>query len=205
MALPLPMTLPSKARRPAPAALPPHPKPLLAELVPVSCLANSTHIEDILLLVVTMADGGNCKLPLERLVPIIVAHIYELAGRLRRFFWVRRWRRNLSARPQARWQVMSAAASDRPHPVRRDRAFYGVTRQNVQRIADLLVAEGAAGCSDDPDHRVSPQIARPAPPSLHSIVLPRRPTVITIASPANCQPPTPFPATRPPAAARGAG
>lgn len=34
----------------------------------------------------------------------------------------------------------------------------GVTRQNVQRIADLLVAEGSAQYRDNPDHRASPHL-----------------------------------------------
>ena len=34
----------------------------------------------------------------------------------------------------------------------------GVTRQNVQRIADLLVAEGSAQYQDNPDHRASPHL-----------------------------------------------
>jgi DNA-binding MarR family transcriptional regulator len=34
----------------------------------------------------------------------------------------------------------------------------GVTRQNVQRIADLLVAEGLAQYQDNPDHRASPHL-----------------------------------------------
>ena len=34
----------------------------------------------------------------------------------------------------------------------------GVTRQNVQRIADLLVAEGSAEYQDNPDHRASPHL-----------------------------------------------
>ncbi|MGH6675440.1 MAG: MarR family winged helix-turn-helix transcriptional regulator [Xanthobacteraceae bacterium] len=88
------------------------------------------------------------------LIPIIVADIYELAGRFRE-------RGEAIARTvgqtQAHWQVMSAA-SDRPHTVPQIARVLGVTRQNVQRIADLLVAEGAAEYRDNPDHRTSPHL-----------------------------------------------
>jgi DNA-binding MarR family transcriptional regulator len=85
------------------------------------------------------------------LIPLIVADIYELAGR---------FRENGEAiartvgQTQARWQVMSAAsgaARTVPQIARR----LGVTRQNVQRIADLLVAENWATFEPNPDHRNS--------------------------------------------------
>lgn len=90
----------------------------------------------------------------QALVPIIVAEIYEIAGR---------FRENGEAiartvgQTQARWQVLSAA-SGRPHTVPQIARVLGVTRQNVQRIADLLVEEGAAEYSDNPDHRGSPHL-----------------------------------------------
>jgi len=90
----------------------------------------------------------------QSLVPIIVADIYELAGRLRD---------NGEAiartvgQTQARWQVLSAA-SGRPLTVPQIARVLGVTRQNVQRIADLLVAEGSAQYEDNPDHRASPHL-----------------------------------------------
>jgi len=91
----------------------------------------------------------------QSLVPIIVADIYGLAGRLRD-------NGETIARSvgqsQARWQVMSAAASDRPHTVPQIARVLGVTRQNVQRIADLLVTEGSAEYRDNPDHRASPHL-----------------------------------------------
>jgi DNA-binding MarR family transcriptional regulator len=87
-------------------------------------------------------------------VPIIVADIYELAGRLREHGEA------IAAtvgQTQARWQVLSAV-SDRPQTVPQIARVLGVTRQNVQRIADLLVAEGAAQYRDNPDHRASPHL-----------------------------------------------
>ena len=90
----------------------------------------------------------------QALVPIIIADIYELAGRLREYG-------DAIAQPvgqtQARWQVMSAASAD-PHTVPQIARVLGVTRQNVQRIADLLVAERSAEYRDNPDHRASPHL-----------------------------------------------
>jgi DNA-binding MarR family transcriptional regulator len=86
------------------------------------------------------------------LVPLIVADIYELAGQLRR-------NAEATAQPlgqsQARWHVLSAASADAktvPQIARR----LGVGRQNVQRIADLLVEERLASFEPNPDHRTSP-------------------------------------------------
>jgi DNA-binding MarR family transcriptional regulator len=86
------------------------------------------------------------------LLPLIVADIYELAGRFRD------GGEAIAAtvgQTQARWQVLSAASADSltvPYIARR----LGVSRQNVQRIADLLVAEGSASFEPNPDHRGSP-------------------------------------------------
>jgi DNA-binding MarR family transcriptional regulator len=90
----------------------------------------------------------------EKHVPIVVADIYELAGRLREHGEA------IAAtvgQTQARWQVLSAA-SGRPQTVPQIARVLGVTRQNVQRIADLLVAEDAAEYRDNPDHRASPHL-----------------------------------------------
>jgi DNA-binding MarR family transcriptional regulator len=87
-------------------------------------------------------------------LPLIVADIYELAGRLRD---------NGEAiaravdQTQARWQVMSAASAD-PRTVPQIARRLGVTRQSVQRIADLLVAESCATFEANPDHRGSPYL-----------------------------------------------
>lgn len=90
----------------------------------------------------------------QALVPIIVADIYELAGRFRE-------NGETIARTvgqtQARWQVLSAA-SGQPHTVPQIARVLGVTRQNVQRIADLLVEEGAAEYRENLDHRGSPHV-----------------------------------------------
>ena len=90
----------------------------------------------------------------EALVPIVVADIYELAGRLRDHG---ESIANTVGQTQARWQVLSAA-SGRPQTVPQIARVLGVTRQNVQRIADLLVEEGAAEYRGNPDHRGSPHL-----------------------------------------------
>jgi DNA-binding MarR family transcriptional regulator len=94
-----------------------------------------------------------------RLVPLIVADVYELAGRFRD-------RGEAIARTvgqtQARWQVMSAASAE-PKTVPQIARRLGVTRQNVQRIADLLVEEGWARFVPNPEHRSSDHLVLTAP------------------------------------------
>ena len=88
----------------------------------------------------------------QALLPLIVADVYELAGRFRE---AGEAIARTVGQTQARWQVMSAASADArtvPQIARR----LGVTRQNVQRIADLLVAENWATYELNPDHRASP-------------------------------------------------
>jgi DNA-binding MarR family transcriptional regulator len=87
-------------------------------------------------------------------VPIIVADIYELAGRMREYGEAIA---RTVGQTQARWQVMSAASAE-PHTVPQIARILGVTRQNVQRIADMLVADGSAAYQDNPDHRTSPHL-----------------------------------------------
>lgn len=96
----------------------------------------------------------NAEAKPQALIPIIIADIYELAGRLRDCGEAIA---QTVGQTQARWQVMSAA-SDAPHTVPQIARVLGVTRQNVQRIADLLVAEGSASFQDNPDHRGSPHL-----------------------------------------------
>jgi DNA-binding MarR family transcriptional regulator len=89
-------------------------------------------------------------------LPPMIADIYELAGRLRA-------RGDAIAatvgQTQARWQVLSAASSEPHLSVPQIARRLGVTRQAVQRIADLLVADGIASFVDNPDHRASPHLA----------------------------------------------
>jgi DNA-binding MarR family transcriptional regulator len=91
----------------------------------------------------------------QTLLPLIVADVFELAGRFRADGEA------IAAavgQTQARWQVMSAASAG-PKTVPQIARRLGVTRQNVQRIADLLVAENWAGYEPNPDHRSSPYLA----------------------------------------------
>src|ERR1700689_5714539 len=88
------------------------------------------------------------------LVPVIIADVYELAGRFRDCGEAIA---HTVGQTQARWQVLSAASAA-PHSVPQLARVLGVTRQNVQRIADLLVAEGSAEYQDNPDHRASPHL-----------------------------------------------
>jgi DNA-binding MarR family transcriptional regulator len=88
------------------------------------------------------------------LLPLIVADIYELTGRFRAEG------ERIAAtvgQTQARWQVMSAGSAG-PLTVAQIARRLGVTRQNVQRIADLLVDEGSATFEPNPDHRGSPHL-----------------------------------------------
>jgi DNA-binding MarR family transcriptional regulator len=87
----------------------------------------------------------------QALVPIVIADIYELAGRLRDCGEAIA---QTVGQTQARWQVLSAASGN-PRTVPQIARELGVTRQNVQRIADLLVVEGSAQYQDNPDHRAS--------------------------------------------------
>jgi DNA-binding MarR family transcriptional regulator len=86
------------------------------------------------------------------LVPLVIADIYQLAGQLRR---------NADAiagtigQTQARWQVLSAASAE-PKTVPQIARRLGIARQNVQRVADLLIEEGLAALSPNPDHKTSP-------------------------------------------------
>src|SRR5689334_15685913 len=90
----------------------------------------------------------------QALLPLIVADVFELAGRFRdNGEDIAR----TVGQTQARWQVMSAASAERKTVAQIARRL-GVTRQNVRRIADLLVEEDWASFEDNPDHRASPHL-----------------------------------------------
>jgi DNA-binding MarR family transcriptional regulator len=88
------------------------------------------------------------------LIPLIVADVYELAGRFRD---AGEAIARTVGQTQVRWQVMSAASAD-PRTVPQIARRLGVSRQNVQRIADLLVKENWAGFEPNPDHKGSPYL-----------------------------------------------
>src|SRR5438093_1028755 len=52
----------------------------------------------------------------------------------------------------ARWRVL-AAIEDEPMTVAQIARAWWLTRQSVQRVADLLVDDGLAGYEDNPNHR----------------------------------------------------
>lgn len=57
-----------------------------------------------------------------------------------------------------RWQVLGAVL-DKPLPVAGIARAMGITRQSVQRTADLLVADGLAEYRDNPAHRRAKLVA----------------------------------------------
>jgi DNA-binding MarR family transcriptional regulator len=85
------------------------------------------------------------------LVPLIIADIYHVAGALRR-------NAEAIAQPlgqsQARWQVLSAASAE-PKTVPQIARRLGIARQNVQRVADLLIADSLMSLAANPDHKTS--------------------------------------------------
>lgn len=86
------------------------------------------------------------------LVPLVVADVYQLAGQLRRD--AERLARRIG-QTQARWQVLSAASAE-PATVAQIARRLGIARQNVQRVADLLLEERLARLEPNPHHKSSP-------------------------------------------------
>lgn len=83
---------------------------------------------------------------------LLVADVFEAAGALRRLGERTARTEGLT---QARWQVLSVVSQEAltvPQAARR----LGVSRQNVQRVANDLVELGHAAYADNPDHRGSP-------------------------------------------------
>ncbi|QMU77267.1 MarR family transcriptional regulator [Streptacidiphilus sp. PB12-B1b] len=85
---------------------------------------------------------------------LLVADVYEAAGALRRLGERTARAEGLT---QARWQLLSVVSETAltvPQAARR----LGVSRQNVQRLANDLVACGHAAYMPNPDHRGSPRL-----------------------------------------------
>ena len=85
---------------------------------------------------------------------LLVADVYELAGALRRSGDELAGRARQS---QARWQLLSVASEGR-WTVPAIAGRLGVSRQAVQRVADVLAAEGLVRFTDNPAHRRSPHV-----------------------------------------------
>ncbi|MEU0394801.1 MarR family transcriptional regulator [Streptomyces sp. NPDC006208] len=86
---------------------------------------------------------------------LLVADVFEAAGALRRLGERTAQTEGLT---QARWQVLSVMSEEAltvPQAARR----LGVSRQNVQRVANDLVELGHAAYTDNPDHKGSPLLA----------------------------------------------
>ncbi|MEE4418513.1 MULTISPECIES: MarR family winged helix-turn-helix transcriptional regulator [Streptomyces] len=83
---------------------------------------------------------------------LLVADVFEAAGALRRLGERTAQAEGLT---QARWQVLSVA-SDAPMTVPRAARRLGVSRQNVQRVANDLADLGHLTFEPNPDHRGSP-------------------------------------------------
>lgn len=84
----------------------------------------------------------------------LVADIYEAAGALRRSGEVIA---AAEGQTQARWQVLSVVSEEALSVPRAARRL-GVSRQNVQRIANALIDDGLAELRPNPDHRTSPLV-----------------------------------------------
>ena len=85
-------------------------------------------------------------------VSLLSADLYEAAGAVRQ---VGEAVASEVGQTQARWQVLSVLSSSNwtvPQAARR----LGVSRQSVQRVVDLLVADGLAELLPNPDHARSP-------------------------------------------------
>ncbi|MDX2592939.1 MarR family winged helix-turn-helix transcriptional regulator [Streptomyces sp. WI03-4A] len=82
----------------------------------------------------------------------LVADVFEAAGALRRL-----GERTAAAEglTQARWQVLSVASDD-PLTVPQAARRLGVSRQNIQRVANDLTSLELAAFEPNPDHRGSP-------------------------------------------------
>lgn len=85
-------------------------------------------------------------------LPLLIADVFEAAGALRR------QGDRLAAvagQTQARWQLLSVL-SDGEWTVPRAARRLGVTRQAVQRVADVLATDGLLTADPNPDHERSP-------------------------------------------------
>jgi DNA-binding MarR family transcriptional regulator len=90
----------------------------------------------------------------EELVSSIVAEVFHLSNLFRRWGEIVA---NTIGETQSRWQVLSAG-SDGDKTVAQIARRLGVTRQNVQRVADELVADKLARWEKNPAHKNSPVV-----------------------------------------------
>ncbi|HEY4217321.1 MAG TPA: MarR family transcriptional regulator [Gemmatimonadaceae bacterium] len=88
------------------------------------------------------------------LIPALIADVFELAGALQTSSDALA---AVAGQTGARWQVLWVA-DEAPRTVPDIARRLGRTRQAVQRLADLLVADGLAAWQDNPAHRRSPYV-----------------------------------------------
>jgi len=86
---------------------------------------------------------------------LLVADVYELAGRSRR---TSEALARALGQSVARWHLMSAV-SDQPRSVASAARRLGLARQSVQRVADQLLADGLVRSSADPADARAPRLA----------------------------------------------
>ncbi|MFH0522177.1 MarR family winged helix-turn-helix transcriptional regulator [Streptomyces sp. M41] len=83
---------------------------------------------------------------------LLIADVLEAAGALRRLGDQTAAAEGLT---QARWQVLSVV-SEEPLTIPQAARRLGVSRQNIQRVANDLASLGLAAYTANPDHRGSP-------------------------------------------------
>ncbi|MEU9131467.1 MarR family winged helix-turn-helix transcriptional regulator [Kitasatospora sp. NPDC048540] len=86
------------------------------------------------------------------MMALLVADVFEAAGALRR---LGERTARAAGLTQARWQVLSVASAT-PVTVAQAARRLGVSRQNIQRVANDLAASGHAAFAANPDHKGSP-------------------------------------------------
>jgi DNA-binding MarR family transcriptional regulator len=89
------------------------------------------------------------------MLPDLVADVYEANGLLERHGDAIASRYGQSG---ARWKVLSAASVSPARSVPQLARRLGMTRQGVQRVADLLAADGLVEDEPNPDHARSPRL-----------------------------------------------
>lgn len=90
-----------------------------------------------------------------RKIEALIAELFEASG------VSRRWGDLLASRErvtQAQWQTLWTA-SDGAYTVPQIARRLGVSRQNVQRISNELIASGLATFTPNPDHKASPLLS----------------------------------------------
>ena len=102
--------------------------------------------------------------PDQRLLSAAAINTFRLNGR---FLAVAEKLAGTAGLTAARWQVLGAVLHD-PLPVAGIARAVGITRQSVQRSADVLVEQGLAEYLPNPAHRRA-KLVRPTPAGLEAV------------------------------------